>query len=371
VKKLLFGLAGPVLVGISVLIGLLVVTVGLGAMTLSMSTVDDTDDAEGQNVSSRCTPGASPDTIPEEYQDAVAWAAKESGLSQELIAAQIDNESEWEPDASSGLAHGISQFTPATFAQYGEGDIWDPQESIKAQGRFMKALMDRYEEQAEDEEEQVILALAAYNAGPGAVQRYNGVPPFEETQNYVRDIPAAAQSNFTEDCERPDTGGEQVGDVGSGEWTHPLPGGTHSSGFGPRPCPPGAQCNQFTTFHGGIDFASGGGNDVVAITDMTITGIDTNAYQGHFILARQANPDTRNGYVFQFHHCKAGSAMVSVGDTVAVGEPICVEGNTGNSTGPHLHLQIGDPSQNATQPDQTHQHALDPVPILIEAGVDF
>lgn len=165
--------------------------------------------------------------------------------------------------------------------------------------------------------------------------------------------------------------GLMVGDVGSGDWTHPLPGGNFSSGFGPRPCPAGATCNEFTTQHGGVDFSSGGGNEVVAVTDMEITAVGTNEYQGHHIVARQENPDEGDGYVFQFHHCEANSAQVAVGNTVAVGEPICTEGSTGNSTGPHLHFQIGTPDQDDSKPDQTHEYAIDPEPILIEAGVDF
>lgn len=369
VKRILLWLAGPLIIGLVTIGGLVALIIGAGAMTFNMTAVNDENNAD--TVSASCTPEAGPDNIPEEYQDAVSWAAEESGLSQEIIAAQIDNESGWEEDASSGKAHGISQFTEATWAEYGEGDIWDPEESIKAQGRFMKVLMEMYEDKAEDDEEQVVLALAAYNAGPGRVQQFDGVPPYQETEDYVKDIPAAAQGNFTEDCERPDTGGDQVGDVGSGDWTHPLPGGDVTSTFGTRPCPAGAECNEFTTFHGGIDFANGGSNDVLAPTDMEITAIDSNQYQGHFILARQQDPNDGNGYVFEFHHCQAGSEQVAVGDTVAVGEPICLEGNTGNSSGAHLHLQIGDPDQDDTKPDQTHDYAIDPEPVLTEAGVSF
>lgn len=369
-KRFFLAALGPAVIGTFVLTGLLALLIGLSALTLTMSSADsDTDD--GPPVSSQCTPGAGPNNIPEEYQDDIAWAASESGLSQELLAAQVDNESGWDPDASSGVAYGLAQFTKETWPEYGEGDIWDPHESIRAQGRYMKTLMEMYEDEAADEEEQVKLALAAYNAGPGNVQKYDGVPPFQETQDYVVDIPAAAQGKYVEDCARPDTNGEQVGDVGSGDWTHPLPGGDFTSGFGPRPCPAGATCNEFTTQHGGVDFASGGGNEVVAVTDMEITAVSTNEYQGHHVIARQENPDEGDGYVFQFHHCEANSAQVAVGNTVAVGEPICTEGSTGNSTGPHLHFQIGTPDQDDSKPDQTHEYAIDPEPILIEAGVDF
>lgn len=365
-KRLLFALAGPAVIGVSVIVGLLVMIVGLSAMTLNVVVLEDDDDAEGQTVSARCTPGASPNNIPEEYQDSVAWAAQESGLSQELIAAQIDNESGWDPDASSGVAYGISQFTEDTWAQYGEGDIWDPQESIKAQGRYMKVLMDMHEDQAEDEEEQVLLALAAYNAGPGNVQQYDGVPPFQETQDYVQDIPAAAQGKFVEDCEQADTGGTQVGDLGSGNWTHPLPAGRHTSGFGPRPCPAGAECNEYTTNHYGVDFSTGGGTTIVAPTDIEITATGSNQYQGEYVIGRMA--DDAN-LVLQFHHCREGSTSVNKGDTVAVGTDLCTEGNTGNSSGAHLHFQVNSKDADDSQP--TYEHAIDPEPVLTEAGVDY
>lgn len=365
-RKLLLGLIGPVLIGIAVIMGLLVTIVGLGAMTLNIAAIDDAGEEEGQTASARCTPGASPTNIPDEYQDAVAAAAEESGLSQELLAAQIDNESGWDPDASSGPAHGLSQFTDDTWAQYGEGDIWDPQESIKAQGRYMKVLMDMHEDQAEDEEEQVILALAAYNAGPGNVEQYDGVPPFQETQDYVQDIPAAAQGKFVENCAQADTGGTQVGDLGSGDWTHPLPDSQHTSGFGSRPCPAGAECNQYTTNHYGVDFSTGGGTRIVAPTDIEITAIGSNQYQGEFVIGRMV--DDAN-LVLQFHHCQSGSTGINQGDTVAVGTELCTEGNTGNSSGAHLHFQVNAEDANDTQP--TYEHAIDPEPILVEAGVNF
>src|SRR5690625_2866795 len=158
-KLLRFGMPGGIAIFALMLVAVMVSVVGFGAIMFSVTAADSTDEeTQAQAVSSRCTPGASPDNAPDEYQDAISWAAEESGLSQEIITAQLDNESGFDPDASSGKAHGIAQFTEGTWADYGEGDIWDPQESIKAQGRYMKVLMDKYEDQAEDEEEQVILA---------------------------------------------------------------------------------------------------------------------------------------------------------------------------------------------------------------------
>jgi soluble lytic murein transglycosylase-like protein len=81
-------------------------------------------------------------------------------------------------------ARGIAQFMPATARAYGLANPFDPAAAIDAQGRLMADLLRRFGS--------VPLALAAYNAGPGAVQRYGGIPPFRETQEYVRRILALA-----------------------------------------------------------------------------------------------------------------------------------------------------------------------------------
>jgi len=72
------------------------------------------------------------------------------------------------------------------------------------------------------------------------------------------------------------------------------------------------------------------------------------------------------GLVFQFHHCQSGTTSVNTGDTVAVGTELCTEGNTGNSSGAHLHFQINLPEADVTKP--TYTHTTDPEPILIERG---
>ncbi|MGO1522843.1 MAG: lytic transglycosylase domain-containing protein [Nesterenkonia sp.] len=156
----------------------------------------------------QCTPAASDDDagddsgseseseveIPGEYQDYVEAAAEASGFPVGLIAAQIQQESDWNPDAGSPAgALGIVQFMPETWAEFGEGDITDPEASIAAQGEYMRHLREMVESEAGSDEEVVELTLAAYNAGPGAVESAGWeVPPFEETEGYVRDIPAMA-----------------------------------------------------------------------------------------------------------------------------------------------------------------------------------
>src|SRR5699024_1591803 len=141
-------------------------------------------------------------------------------------------------------------------------------------------------------------------------------PPYDETEAYVRTIMSAAQGQYSADCTAPESGDR---DLGSGEWTHPLPGGVLTSGYGSRPCPAGVPvCDEYVTFHHGVDFSTGGGTQIVAPTDLEITATSTNPYQGEFVIGRQLGGDR---YVWQFHHCQAGTTQVEVGQTVAVESP--------------------------------------------------
>lgn len=135
-------------------------------------------------------------TIPPEYRSALDQSAADSGLPAEILAAQIQAESNWDPNARSGAgAMGIAQFMPATWTEWGRGDPFDPHASIDAQGRYMGYLR-KYVEGLDlhdgDDTELTRLALAAYNAGPGNVSKHGGVPPFLETQNYVNKIMGAS-----------------------------------------------------------------------------------------------------------------------------------------------------------------------------------
>ena len=91
----------------------------------------------------------------------------------------IQAESAFNPNARSVKgAMGLMQLMTATAAEYGFVNAYDPQDNIRAGVSYLKSLLVRYDDREE-------LALAAYNAGPGAVERYSGVPPYRETVNYV------------------------------------------------------------------------------------------------------------------------------------------------------------------------------------------
>lgn len=117
-------------------------------------------------------------------QDYITYAIKEAraaGVDPDIFVRQIDMESGFNPRALSPAgAIGIAQFMPATAAGLGI-DPWDPWQSLRGAARLMRSYLDRYAWSYE-------LALAAYNAGPGAVAKYGGVPPYPETQKYIRAI---------------------------------------------------------------------------------------------------------------------------------------------------------------------------------------
>lgn len=105
------------------------------------------------------------------------------GVDARLAHAVVQVESNYRPDAISPKgAMGLMQLMPATARHYAVENPFDPTENLTAGLRHLRGLLDRYGRGRES------LALAAYNAGEGAVQRYQGIPPYRETQNYVRRI---------------------------------------------------------------------------------------------------------------------------------------------------------------------------------------
>jgi soluble lytic murein transglycosylase-like protein len=116
---------------------------------------------------------------PVPYADLIASAAKRHGVDPALLAALVKQESNFNPAAKSGAgARGLTQLMDATARGLGVTDSFDPAQALEGGAKFLGGLLKQFKG---DER----LALAAYNAGPGAVQKYGGIPPYEETQRYV------------------------------------------------------------------------------------------------------------------------------------------------------------------------------------------
>ncbi|WP_240986904.1 lytic transglycosylase domain-containing protein [Acididesulfobacillus acetoxydans] len=112
----------------------------------------------------------------------IASAAGKYGIDPALIRQVVKAESGYDSRAVSPAgAEGLMQLMPATARAYGVTDALNPAENIDAGTHFLHDLLARYQGN-------VPLALAAYNAGPGAVEKYGGIPPYAETQSYVRKI---------------------------------------------------------------------------------------------------------------------------------------------------------------------------------------
>ena len=118
------------------------------------------------------------------YDDIVADAAGAYGLDPHMIRAVMQTESGFNAMAVSPVgALGLMQLMPAVAAELGVTDPLDPRQNIMAGSRYLRQLLDAHDGN-------VRLALASYNAGPGNVAKYGAIPPFKETQNYVKKVTA-------------------------------------------------------------------------------------------------------------------------------------------------------------------------------------
>ena len=127
-------------------------------------------------------PHTPPSFSDDAYDQIIREAADAHDLEVALIKAVIKAESSFNPHAVSRAgAMGLMQIMPANCDYYGVTDPFDPTENVSAGTRYLKKMLTRYGDDLHR-------ALAAYNAGPGAVERHGGIPPYDETQQYVRRV---------------------------------------------------------------------------------------------------------------------------------------------------------------------------------------
>jgi soluble lytic murein transglycosylase-like protein len=120
------------------------------------------------------------------FEASISEHARRQGVAADLVRAVIQVESAFNPVAVSNKgAMGLMQLMPATARDLGVSDPFDPDQNIRGGVKYLKQLLDRFNQKVE-------LALAAYNAGMGNVEKYGAVPPFKETRNYVDKITKAA-----------------------------------------------------------------------------------------------------------------------------------------------------------------------------------
>ena len=124
-----------------------------------------------------------PNSIPRsEINELISKYADKNGLDADFVKAVINQESGFNPNATSKCgAMGLMQLMPGTAEGLGVKNAYDPEQNIEGGTKYLKGLMDRFDNNKS-------LALAAYNAGPNAVKKYGGIPPYQETQNYVKNV---------------------------------------------------------------------------------------------------------------------------------------------------------------------------------------
>ena len=185
-RSLLLAVIAPALVPASVNAQIFIARDANGTAVLSSQPVDrptriyGVQGAPGYRATTAALPGNA-----DIYEELVLEHSKRHSLRPELVRAVIQVESGFDPRATSPKgAMGLMQLMPQTARSLGVLNAYDPEENIRGGTTYLRQLLNKYGTEQ--------LALAAYNAGPGAVDKYDGVPPYRETRDYIRKVGSKA-----------------------------------------------------------------------------------------------------------------------------------------------------------------------------------
>jgi hypothetical protein len=160
-------------------------TLKVSAVRVDRVIADEVEDPAPSSIfrEPECPPSWSETELPWKlpFREAIASAARSADLDPWLVASVVQAESAFDPTAVSRAgASGLMQLMPSAAADHRVGDVFDPTENLRGGTEHLRSMLDRFES--------VTLALAAYNAGATTVERYDGVPPYKETREYVRRV---------------------------------------------------------------------------------------------------------------------------------------------------------------------------------------
>ncbi|MEH7760054.1 phage tail tape measure protein [Bacillus pumilus] len=243
------------------------------------------------------------------YSNVINQAASKYNVPAALIAAVIKQESNFNPNARSHAgATGLMQLMPATARGLGVKNSRDPYQNVMGGTKYLKQMLDKFGS--------IEKALAAYNAGPGNVTKYGGIPPFSETKNYVKKV----NSYFKQmGGSLSSSGGSAAGYYDSMRRTSHF--GQQEKGLRSAP-------------HKGLDLAAKSGTPIKSLKSGKVLTAAYSKSAGYWVVVQQDD-----GTVAKYMHMQKG-LNVKAGQKVQAGQTLGKMGSTGHSTGTHLHMQI-------------------------------
>ncbi|MCY7500081.1 phage tail tape measure protein [Bacillus pumilus] len=263
------------------------------------------------------------------YSNVINQAASKYNVPAALIAAVIKQESNFNPNARSHAgATGLMQLMPATARGLGVKNSRDPYQNVMGGTKYLKQMLDKFGS--------IEKALAAYNAGPGNVTKYGGIPPFSETKNYVKKV----NSYFKQmGGSLSSSGGSAAGYYDSMRRTSHF--GQQEKGLRSAP-------------HKGLDLAAKSGTPIKSLKSGKVLTAAYSKSAGYWVVVQQDD-----GTVAKYMHMQKG-LNVKAGQKVQAGQTLGKMGSTGHSTGTHLHMQI-----------EKNGKAIDPEAYMQQIGSDL